>query len=686
MSTVLNNNPLLQDVEFPLYDSIRSEHFVPAIEYIIKKSKEEYDNLIGFKGERTFENTLIPELLIKEKISKVVMPMSQLFSLMATEGVVKEFTIVKKMLTEFQSELGLDEKYYQVFKDYSETDEAKNLSGERKRYLDDKMLGFKLSGAELDTENKKRFKEIKLRLSDLSLSFQNNLLNSTFDLVIDNRDDLKGLPENVITAAREMAKNNNNLDINEELWLFNLDIPSYLPFMQYAESDILREQLWRARINQATAEEMNNPIIIDEILKLRKELAIMLGYKNFAEVSLEAKMANSPDEVMDFLDGVASQIKENAITEMNEVIDFKKRITGKNEISEILPWEVGYWSNKLKEEKYSYNENEVREYFKAENCVNGMFEIAGRLYGLKFEEISDIQIYHKDVKNYKIMESDGKLLAYLLVDLYPRTKLKRGGAWMNQFVSPKKDKDGTRTIPQVGIHCNFTPPTSNTPALLSFDEVQTLFHEFGHSLHGALGQSELSEMSGSQILWDAVELPSTFMENFVRNKDGLKIFAKHYKTGETIPTDLVDKLIKSEDFMKAVGTRRQVSLGMFDMLLHSNVSEDPIDVHKLQKEVHNKYSHTRYFEDTYFEAGFAHIFAGGYSAGYYSYMWANILEADAFGFFEEGENSVLDAEKGNSFRKNILEMGNSEDMNILFERFRGRKVSKDALLKRFGIK
>ena len=681
----LKNNPLLSNEIFPRYDLIKSEHFVPAIEYLLEISKKEYNELISFRGERTFKNTVNLELDIRERISKVTMPMSQLFSLMATDDIIKEFTIVQKLLTKFYSELMLDENYYQVFRDYSETAEAKELSGEKRRYLDDKMLSFKLSGAQLSDDKKVRFKEIKLKLSDLSLSFQNNLLSSVFDLVIDNKDDLKGLPQNVIDAARETALSNPGLDKSKDLWVFNLDMPSYLPFMQYADNDSLRKKMWKERINQATTEDKNNPRVIDETLKLRKELSNLIGYKTYADVSLENKMANSPEEVMDFLDGVASQIKDSAVEEMNEVISFKKRYTGNNDIVEILPWEVGYWSNKLKEEKYSYNENEVRKYFKAENCVNGMFEIAGKLFSLKFEEILDIPKYHDDVKNYKVMESNGKLLAYLLIDLYPRTKLKRGGAWMNQFVSSKKNDEGNRVVPQVGIHCNFTPPSGDTPALLSFDEVQTLFHEFGHSLHGALGQSELTAMSGTHVLWDVVELPSTFMENFVRNKDGLKIFARHYETGELIPDDLIEKLIKSEDFMKAVGTRRQVSLGMFDMLLHHDKNEKMIDVHKLQEEVHNKYSHTRYFDDTYFEAGFAHIFAGGYSAGYYSYMWANILEADAFGLFEEGDNSVLDSVKGASFRKNILEMGNSEDMNILFERFRGRKVSKDALLKRFGI-
>lgn len=685
MDNTLKNNPLLEDVKFPRYDLIKSEHFVPAITFILEEAKIEFDDLIAVKGERTFKNTLVPDMEIGERIQRIVIPMSQLFSLMATEDIVKEFTIVQKKLTKFNNDIMLDENYYRIYKEYSDTDEAKNLTGERKRFFDKTMLGFKLAGAELTEDKKVRFKEIKLRLSDLSLDFQNNLLNSVFDLVIDNKEDLAGIPDNAVSAARESAINSADLDKEKELWLFNLDMPSYLPFMQYADNDELRKKLWKARITQASTEDKNNPLIIDETLRLRKEMAKMLGYKTFAEISLEKKMANSPEEVMDFLEGVASKIKDSAIEEMNEVIKFKKNYIKDTSITEILPWEIGYWSNKLKEEKYSYNENEVRNYFKAENCVNGMFEIAGKLFSLKFEEITDIPTYHKDVKNYKIMESDGKLIAYLLVDLYPRTKLKRGGAWMNQFVSSKKNENGNRLVPQVGIHCNFTPPTKDTPALLSFNEVQTLFHEFGHSLHGALGMSELSAMSGTNVLWDTVELPSTFMENFVRNKDGLNIFAKHFETGEIIPAELVEKLIKSEDFMKAVGTRRQVSLGMFDMLLHHDINDSDIDVHKLQEEVHNKYSHTRYFDDTYFEAGFAHIFAGGYSAGYYSYMWANILEADAFSLFEEGNDSVLDTKKGASFRKNILEMGNSEDMNILFEKFRGRKVSKDALLKRFGI-
>jgi len=685
VNDILTTNPLLFESEFPRYDIIEAKHFVPALEYTLKEAQIEFDAIIANNEERNFINTINKELDVHDKISKVMMPMSQLYSLMASDEIVAEFTKVQQIITKFTNDLMLDENYYKVFKDYSNTEEGKKLTGERKRYLDKQMLSFRLSGAELDNDQKIRFKEIQLELSDLSLKFQNNLLNSTYDLIIDNKDDLAGIPENALTAAREMAKANKELDKNKELWQFNLDMPSYIPFIEYADNDDLRKKLWHKRMNQGTAEDKNNLVIIDEILKLRKETAIMLGYNTYAEVSLENKMANSPEEVMDFLDGVAIDIKDNAIGEMKEVIDFKKKYTKDENISEIMPWEIAYWGNKLKEEKYSYNENEVRNYFVADNCINGMFEIAGKLFGLSFEEVNNIPVYHKAVKNYKVIDSDGTLLSYLLVDIYPRTKLKRGGAWMNQFVNPKKDEGGKRNIPQVGIHCNFTPPTGDLPALLSFDEVQTLFHEFGHSLHGALGQSELSPMSGTNVLWDVVELPSSFMENFVKNKDGLKIFAKHYKTDEIIPDDLVDKIIKSEDFMKAFGTRRQVSMGMFDLLLHHNKEENPIDVHKLQEVMHNKYNHVRFFEDTYFEAGFAHIFAGGYSAGYYSYMWANILEADAFSLFEEGEESVLDTSKGASFRKNILEMGNSEDMNILFERFRGRKISKNALLKRFGI-
>ena len=351
-----------------------------------------------------------------------------------------------------------------------------------------------------------------------------------------------------------------------------------------------------------------------------------------------------------------------------------------------MPWEISYWTNKLKEKKYSFNENEVSEYFTADNTLQAFYNIANNLYGIKFEKIDNIPVWHKDVTTYKLLDEDDELRAYVYVDLYPRTGQKRPGAWMSGIVSGM-NYNGKRIIPQVGVHCNFTPPIGDKPALLRYDEVTTLFHEFGHALHGALSKTQFSATSGTNVKWDVVELPSSFHENFVKTKESLKMIAKHYKTGESMPDELMDKLLNANDFMRATGARRQITFGMFDMILHHTASmEDEMPLaHEISKEMSIKYNNAPYIEDSYSEAGFSHIFAGGYSAGYYSYMWANILDADAFSLFKE-KDSVLNRDAGKRFMENILEKGDSEDMNVLFEKFRGRPVSDKALLERLGIK
>jgi peptidyl-dipeptidase Dcp len=678
-------NPLLAKEYFAQYDKIKAEHFVPATEAIIKEAKERTKKLIALKGARTFENTMIPSMELSEDISRVISPMGQIYNLMSDDKVNAEYQKSMQLLTQFSNEMSMDPANYKMYKDYSKSADAKKLKGERKRHLENVMKGFVLSGAELNDKDKDKLKKINLEATQLSLNYSDNVTKSVFNLVIKNKKDLAGLPEDVITGAKEKAKQLKLDEKGKDVWVFNLDMPSYLPFMKYSENDKLKEKLWREYFKRATEGKLDNRPLIVKILKLRKEKANLLGFKTYANYSLETKMAESPEVVMEFLDNIATKVEKISKKEYKEIIELRNK-TKKIKSDVMMPWEMPYWSNKLKEEKYSFNENEVSEYFDANNTIQGFFEITGKIYGLKYEKAEGIPVWHKDVTVYKIFDEKKKLRSYLFIDLYPRTGLKRPGAWMNQYVSGKTLK-GKETIPQVGVHCNFTPPVGKKPSLLRFDEVTTLFHEFGHALHGALSLTELSSTSGARVKWDVVELPSSFHENFATSKEGLKIITKHYKTGKTMPAALMNRLIKSNNFMEAINTRRQITFGMFDMTLHHTESMKKTipSAHDVYKKMYVKYNEMPYIDDSYMEAAFSHIFAGGYAAGYYSYMWANILDADAFSAFEEKKN-ILDRQMGRKFMENILEKGDSEDMNVLFAKFRGRPVSEKPLLKRLGIK
>lgn len=681
------SNPFLLEQEFVQYDQIKPEHLVPAAEEAIKQAKVKFKEIVAFEGQRTFENTIMELIWLEEKLEKVLMPMSHLFSVSATEQYTEEYAKVDKIQNQFLNEYKMDPDLYRIIKEYAETDEAKKLEGERKVHLDNVIKGLKLSGAELSDDKKEELKKINMDLSELSLKFNNNVLASTFDLIITDEKDLAGLPEDAIEAAKakgEQLKKDGKTD--KDCWAFNLDFPSYYPFMKYSENDELRKKLWFKYMSKGKSEnpEKDNTDIVKNILKLRKAKAKLLGFDTYADLSLELKMAKSPKVVKDFLDDIATKLETALNDEYEELKNFIKEKTGEKP-EHVMSWQSMYWSNKLKEEKFSFSEEEVKQYFELNSSIGYMFEIVNKIFGLSFEKVEGIPVWHKDITVYKIFDESGDLRSYIYFDLHPRSGLKRAGAWMNQYVSGKNDIN-ERVIPQVGVHCNFTEPVGDKPALLTYDEVETLYHEFGHALHGALTKTELSATAGTNVAWDVVELPSTFMENFIKNKKTLPIIAKHYKTREAMPADLIDKVIKSTEFMRATFATTQIYYGIFDMTLHydENLKDDMRAPHDISRELYKKYIPSPYQEDSYFENGFSHIFGGGYAAGYYSYMWANILEADAFSLFEEGD-TVLDRDKGRSFMENILEKGGSEDMNVLFERFRGRPVSPKPLLKRFGI-
>lgn len=672
------NNPLLNYKEFPDYNLIKPEHYVPAVEEAVKVGRELIQQIINVTEPRTFENTMAPSLESSDFLSKVFSPVSQLFSLMSTDEVQAEFQKAVTILTEYSNEISMNADYYNAIKAYYTNDNFKNESDERKRYLELEMRDFKLSGAELNESDKAKLKEINLKLSDLGIKFNNNTVKSTFDLFIEKEEDLVGLSDDIKTQAKELAVSKDKKDA----WCFNFDMPSYLPFMKYSEKSDLKKILWKKYLTKATEGELDNRPIIDEIIKYKKSEANLLGFDTYAQLSLATKVAESPEVVEEFLSDIAIKLDKVGLEERNEIIAIQKEANGKKDLE---PWDASYWSNKLKEQKYSYNEEEVREYFPIDACIEGLFTISKGLYGLSFEKCNDISVWHKDVTFYKIFDENKVLRSYISFDLHPRTGLKRAGAWMSQIKKAKNESDGHKPA-QVGVHCNFSTPVGDKPALLTYNELQTLFHEFGHALHGALGNTEISALSGTSVPWDVVELPSQFMEHFVRNKETLSMLAKHYKTGKEMPSDLMDKLIESTKFQQASFFRAQIVYGMFDMTLHheESMGDKVPNVHEIHKKMHTKFSHSPYYADTYFEAAFGHIFGGGYAAGYYSYMWANIFDADAFSKFEES-GKILNREVGREFMENVLEKGNSCDMNDLFAKFRGRRVSSTPFLKKLGI-
>ncbi|MBN1971144.1 MAG: M3 family metallopeptidase [Candidatus Delongbacteria bacterium] len=677
------SNPLLLNEQFPKYDQIKAEHFVPATEAVIEEAQKIINEIKNVEGTRTHTNTILASNKLSELMDEVITPMSQLYSLMGTPEIMQAFAVVQDKLTVFYNETSMDPEYYKAFKEFNETEEAKNLTGEKKRNLDEVMKGFRLAGADLAENEKEELKKINLELSQISMKYQNNLVNSKFDMIIEKIEDLKDFPQDVINAA--LAKYRQTTGNSDEKWMFNLDFPSLIPFMKYSVNEEQKRTLWLKNVTKATEGDLDNRPLMVKILKLRQKKAELLGFKTYADYSLEKKMAESPEVVMNFLTDISDKLVPISDQEYNDLKDYIGKETGTRP-DEVMPWNNSYWSNKLQEDKYSYNSNEVREYFEVNNSLEGLFTICKSIFGLTFKKEEGIPVWHKDVTVYSIWDEINELRSYVYIDLYPRSGLKRAGAWMSGLRSGKNDENG-KVIPVVGVHCNFTEPVGDMPALLTYDELQTLFHEFGHALHGALSKTELSSTSGTNVAWDTVELPSSFMENFVRNEKSLKLLTKHYKTGEPMPESLMKKLLDSNEFQKAMFVKRQITFGMFDLTLHHIEAPKGTDVdsHAVFEQTHKRFNVGPYRNESHFEAGFAHIFAGGYAAGYYSYMWANILEADAFSYFEENDD-ILSREKGRLFMENILEKGNSEDMNILFEKFRGRPVSNKPLLKRFGLK
>jgi peptidyl-dipeptidase Dcp len=588
----------------------------------------------------------------------------------------KTAKIVSPMLSKHNDNIKLNEKLFAKIKVVSESDNS-GLNTEQKTLLEKSYKTFVRGGANLPEEKKDRFRKINERLSELTLKFGENILNETneFKMWIENEDDLAGLSPSISEAAAMAAKEEGK----ENQWLFTIHKPSLIPFLQYSEKRELREKMFNAYINQGNNNDKNdNKSIVNEIVNLRLERALMLGYKNHADFILEDNMAKTPESIYNKLGEIWNYAQETA---KEEVADLQKLIDKEGGDFKLKPWDWWYYSEKVKKEKYDLDENELRPYFKLENVRQGAFDVATKLYGIQFTELPDMPIYHKDVLVYEVTEADGSHIGILYMDFYPRAS-KRGGAWMTSFRKQFK-VDGKNVAPVIQTVMNFSKPTADKPALISFDEATTLFHEFGHALHGLLSKCTYRQTSGTSVSRDFVELPSQIMENWAGEPAVLKEYAKHYKTGEAIPQELIDKLEKSGHFNQGFITLEYLSAAILDLDWHTIIENKDFDVLDFEKQSMEKMGLIPEITVRYRSSYFRHIFAGGYSAGYYSYIWAAILDADAFQAFKE--TSLFDQETAKKFRENILEVGGTDDAREMYIRFRGEEPEIDALLKRKGF-
>lgn len=670
-------NPLLQDFDTAPFSKIQEKDYKPAIKKAISIAKKEIDAIISDTTKPNFENTTVALDKVGSKLNRIT---SIFFNLNAAETNEKIQTIAKEIspwLSEFRNDITLNETLFnRVKKVYNQLDFL-DLTPEQKMLLDKQYKSFSRNGANLNEESKLKLRKIDAELSKLSLQFGENVLAETndFEMHVTKESDLTGLPESAKEGAKMLAKQR-----NKEGWVITLDYPSYVPFMTYADNRELRKTLSIAFGKKGFQKnEFNNENIVLQITRLRHDRANLLGYKTHAHFVLEERMAETPETVFKFLNDILEKAKPASEQEFLNLENYAKELDG---IDRLEKWDSAYYSEKLKKKLFSLDQELLKPYFKLENVVKGVFEITNKLFNLNFEEIHTIDKYHGEVKTYAVSDIKGNFISYLYADFHPRPG-KRNGAWMTSYKS-QQILDGVNERPQVSIVCNFTKPTETKPSLLTFNEVTTLFHEFGHALHGMLANTTYGSLSGTSVSWDFVELPSQILENWCYEKEALELFAKHYETGETIPMEYVKKIKESANFHEGMQTLRQLSFGLLDMAWHAGQSLELItSVKEFEKKA---FINTKLYPDVSencMSTSFSHIFQGGYSSGYYSYKWAEVLDADAFEYFKE--KGIFNIEVATKFKENILSKGGTEKPMDLYKRFRGKEPDSNALLKRAGL-
>ena len=674
MQNSLLEKPTATHGAYP-FDQIRPEHFIPALNAAIETAKRKLEQ---YKQDaRThFQHVIVEKGDITEQVDYIAGIFFNLHSAECSEELEKISPEVSEILTRFGNDISLDPVIFSKVKTCYESRFDQNLTKEELTIIEKTYKSFVRNGALLAESEKTRMRELDEKLAKLTLTFSQNVLKATNDYLMEIKDkaDLEGLPEGVVEAAAELAEKKGK----PGSWCFSLDVPSMLPFMTYSKKRELRKELIKASGSKTYNSKYDNQEPLKEILQLRTERAKLLGYNTHADYVLEERMAMSPKKVMDFLEELLNKAKPHALKDIERL----KQIAKEDGITDLQPYDTAYYSEILKKRELSMDDEMLRPYFKLENVVNGIFEVANRLYGLKFTEVFNVPKYHEDVRTFEVYDEDSKnFVGLFYTDFFPRTT-KRGGAWMSG-VKEQGMYQGKVERPHIMIVCNFTKPTKTKPSLLTLDEVLTLYHEFGHALHGLLSKVKYRDLSGTNVFWDFVELPSQIMENWVLEKECLDLFAVHYETGEKIPQDLVQKIKASGKFLEGLATMRQLSFAFLDMAYHSTDPSVIKDIGEFETKTIEKTTLLPKVPGTNISTSFSHIFAGGYSAGYYSYKWAEVLDADAFEFFQT--SGIFNREVATKFREFILEKGGTEHPMELYKKFRGQEPDVGALLRRAGL-
>ncbi len=683
----IRKNPFFEQYNTPHetvpFDRIRLSDYEEAMLEGIRRDDEQIEKIINDDAEPTFENTIIRVDDDKDGgnyYDLLGRTTTVFFNLLSAETNNDMDELAQKMspiLTKHANDMRLNKKLFERVKYVYE--HHKQLTAEEQMLLENCYDGFVRSGALLDDSGKEKLRAISEEASRLSLQFSQNLLkeNKAYSLHITDEKQLDGLPETAREAAAHTAK-----ERNLEGWIFTLDFPSFSPFMTYSTQRELRRQMYMARNTECIKDNSENNLdICKRLVNLRREMAQLLGYETYADYVLKHRMASNTANVYKLLDDLIDAYKPAASEEIKEIERIAKKTEGDD--FELQEWDMGYYSHKLKLERYNLDAEMLRPYFELSKVIDGVFGLANKLYGITFKENKDIPVYHPDVKAYEVFDKDGSYLAVFYADFYPREG-KQGGAWMTEYQGQWIDRKGVNVRPHVSVVMNFTKPTDEKPALLTLGEVETFLHEFGHSLHGMFANTRFESLSGTSVWWDFVELPSQFMENYAVEKDFLRTFAFHYKTGEPLPDELIERIVKSRNFMAAYGCMRQVSFGLLDMAYYTKKEEFNDEIIPFEKKAWEKAMITKQRYDTCMTTQFSHIMSGGYAAGYYSYKWAEVLDADAFSVFKK--NGIFDADTAQSFRDNILSKGGTEHPMTLYKKFRGCEPTIEALLERNGIK
>ncbi|WP_299246819.1 M3 family metallopeptidase [uncultured Aquimarina sp.] len=669
-------NPLLELFDLAPFSKIQSEHFLPAIKNAITIAKQEVDAIVTNTENPSFSNTIEKLEYSGELLDRVTSVFFNLNSAETNEEIQKIAQEASPLLSEFSNDIALNSDLFKKIETVYTHKNSLDLSPEQSTLLEKRYKSFSRNGANLPANKKEQLREIDKELSQLSLKFGENVLAETnkFEMLLTDETDLAGLPDGAKEAAKALAESK-----DKKGWLITLDYPSYIPFMTYANNRELRKKLAFAFGSKGFhKDQLDNQDIVLKIANLRYERAKVLGYKSHADYVLEERMAETPEKVFSFLNEILEKAKPAAEREFKQLENFAKELDG---IDQLQKWDGAYYSEKLKQKLFDLDDEKLKPYFKLENVIDGVFQVATNLFGLQFEETDQVDTYHEEVKTFNVTDSQGNFISVFYADFHPRPG-KRNGAWMTSY-KPQMRKDDKNIRPHISIVCNFTKPTPSKPSLLTFNEVTTLFHEFGHALHGMLANTTYPGLSGTSVYWDFVELPSQVLENWCYEKEALELFAKHYETGEVIPMELVQKIKESSTFMEGMSTMRQLSFGLLDMSWHS---QNPIDIKDVKTHEKNAFAGTSLYPDVAencMSTAFSHIFQGGYSAGYYSYKWAEVLDADAFEYFKE--NGIFNKEVATKFKDYVLSKGGTENPMTLYKRFRGQEPKPEALLKRAGL-